>query len=88
MELEKKTSELIEIDRSLAERTRDLDRLLEEEAYLKVNQEGTKKSLREIEEAILKSDSIFWNAYCQNQWLLNQIISIICLRLQLSIDQN
>ena len=59
MELEKKTAELIEIDQSLTERTRALDRLLEEEAYLKVNQEGTKKSLREIQEAIVKNDTSF-----------------------------
>ena len=59
MELERKTAELKEIDQSLSERTRALDRLLEEEAYLKVNQEGTKKSLREIQEAISKNNFSF-----------------------------
>ena len=59
MELERKTAELKKIDESLTERTRALDRLLEEEAYLKVNQEGTKKSLREIQDAIVKNNSSF-----------------------------
>ena len=59
MELEKKTAELVELDKSLSERTRALDRLLEEEAYLKVNQEGTKKSLREIQDAILRNGESF-----------------------------
>ena len=57
MELEQKAAELAAIDRSLMERTRDLDRLLEEEAYLKLNREGADKTLRQIREAIFKNDA-------------------------------
>ena len=59
MELEKRTAELRDLDKSLNERTRALDRLMEEEAYLKVNHEGTRKSLREIQDAILRSGDSF-----------------------------
>ena len=57
MELEQKAAELAAIDRSLTERTRDLDRLLEEEAYLKLNREGADKSLRQIRDAIFINDA-------------------------------